>query len=1164
MSKKNKKKQAAQQEPEGFSMLGFFRKYEKTFLLVLLAPALLSMGVTGVMLSVFSDPGDSSAGKLFGETVTHKQFEDVAGLYRRVNRAVDDEQAWQFLALLRAADRAGIEVSDQEVGDEIRSTFRWEILRYLAEKEVKARGMDIGTEEGQQMFNQVMLEKIDQADFDEDIYREILEKRQGMDVRAYELQRQRSAKVSRLLDVLREMAVVSPDEVWEAYQEKNHKRVAEYVAVSGADYAPDPDEDDPESPHFIKPEDLDVFFENASERGFYDQPRQVDMRYLSYSFNSAELDIEDAFGAIDDQTLADHYRDHFTATVAVIGTDVPFEKLGEPELEMIRELVIEDMALERVDLVMNRVADLVAEADAAGALADLDAIRAKVQDELKATGIVVGSTGLVEEDAAGTHEDLAGNTIRRYFRGLHDETKTTDVLAGQHAWFVVRTTDVKEAKQLTRQEVEDHLRTDYAHGTKGEQRAYYDKNKHEQYMRPPAFRVEYAVANAEDFEGETDEAKLEQAKQAMTKALEIASGWDRGFDWDKFDIDAAVPSAVEVGIHEQIDRAELDEDPILGAVAADVSFSPLRELSTHVAERKDGKGYVLFRKLKEFPQELQAFDAVQEEIQTAIAEQRGFNRAKRAASALLDDLARLTGEALKAKLNELGLEAKRTEPIERGDIALDDFPTATGLVTLVFRDSLEIDGPFADSWNDDVGEQILLVRVAEKIDADDDKYEDAYFTLRTELLDKVRGEFAAEQSQRILLEAKGIDPEHVSYATAHRDGPDGQTQVTLRQIFLPPSKEIIDSWLEEKALEDIKQARKALDDGQSWNLVVTTYSEDENSSGLRGSLPPVGRGDLVVSHGLDFVEAIFDLPEKVVSQPILSEEGYHLVQKWQTLDDGKVEFRHILVRTDAALRELPDAVMQQAKDATKTQMQQALERLEQGEPFAIVADEVGSTDDPIARGETFTSDYLTPLELAALAQPLEWQSDEGAAATPDLYFPEAVQVTDAAGETRWHWFACGRDRGDDTRLDMGSARRDRVVYHIVTKDEKKMKRAQKEMTAWLEEQVEKDGRPGFPTIRRQFSELAREYSEAPDAAKGGAFGVLRISDDVRRYGLTFLERTSRKADGTPVEPGFRTDVVEDEAGYHILLVDKVDTKQPTERERFLQVARYLLQGSDWE
>lgn len=127
-----------------------------------------------------------------------------------------------------------------------------------------------------------------------------------------------------------------------------------------------------------------------------------------------------------------------------------------------------------------------------------------------------------------------------------------------------------------------------------------------------------------------------------------------------------------------------------------------------------------------------------------------------------------------------------------------------------------------------------------------------------------------------------------------------------------------------------------------------------------------------------------------------------------------------------------------------------------------------------------------------------------------------------------------------------------------------MNRAQADMKTWLTEQSAKDGRPSFPTIRRKFSELAHEYSVAPDAHKGGAFGVVKLSDDVRRYGMTFLDRTSRKTDGTPVTPGYRSDLFESDEGFHVLLVDKVEIEQPTQRERFLQVARALLQGSDWD
>ena len=78
------------------------------FLLVLLAPALLSMGVTGVMLSVFSDPGDSSAGKLFGELPEHawtdgKPSDELISLLEQIELAGQGANRGHALAWLQAA-----------------------------------------------------------------------------------------------------------------------------------------------------------------------------------------------------------------------------------------------------------------------------------------------------------------------------------------------------------------------------------------------------------------------------------------------------------------------------------------------------------------------------------------------------------------------------------------------------------------------------------------------------------------------------------------------------------------------------------------------------------------------------------------------------------------------------------------------------------------------------------------------------------------------------------------------------------------------------------------------------------------------------------------------------------------------------------------------------
>ena len=104
-------------------MLGFFRRYEKTFLLVLFAPALFTMGMTGVMVSVLQGEGGregGQAGTVFGERINNREWDRFRQQFQAVNGRVNDDQLWRFYALYLQARRMGIRVSDAEVAPSIR------------------------------------------------------------------------------------------------------------------------------------------------------------------------------------------------------------------------------------------------------------------------------------------------------------------------------------------------------------------------------------------------------------------------------------------------------------------------------------------------------------------------------------------------------------------------------------------------------------------------------------------------------------------------------------------------------------------------------------------------------------------------------------------------------------------------------------------------------------------------------------------------------------------------------------------------------------------------------------------------------------------------------------------------------------------------------------
>lgn len=1145
-------------------MLAFFRKYEKTFLLVIFAPALISLGITGVMMDAISgDPGNEVAGRVFGEEVTGREFQSFKQLYASGNQgAADDEQVWRFWALLRAAEQAGIEVSDQELGEEIREKFRWRIAQYKAQKKIEAEGLDpFRDEEARQRWQMEVFNQLSQgtAEFDQETYQQMIAEQTGMGTRRYEELERREAKVMRLMDSIREMGVVSVDDIWEQFQEEHHLRVAEVLAVPASEFVPDLAVTDSNSKAFVSPAQVKAHYQaNLAD---YDEPRRVDAEYVAADLGALKLAVKgDEIGA--------YYEANKHEFVAPVESGQPVYK----ELDAVRGEIEDRLALERADAAMDMVATRVAEARKGEQGVDLKAV-AEAVSQATGTPLLHGTTGFQSREDLSGHEVLAGFAAGSWLDRVDDTEDVTDVLAGEKAWFVLRAKGIRPARTPRWEEVEARAREEYARGSKAERRRWYETHRGE-LQQPERLDVELVTALDEQFGGDH-----QKAKEVLEKVLEEAKKLEPGFRLSRLEGMPAVEGSIGLRTDkvEKTGIAELKQHPALGKEATSIALGVKGELS-RAQERFDGKGWVAWRIAQKHAPTVPTLDEVQEEVAEKVAAGRALTRAEDwVRQELLPQLRHKTGDALAKTLAELKLEPKRTAPFARTATTIEGWPEAGRIVAEAFSSLTEVGGPYGEPLRDEKGQQVLLVRVAEQKDAPEAEFQKQYDALRRDLVRTERNELGGRVVSKILLKAKGIPEAHRDYARQLRDGPEGQVSLQVRQIYLPPDRDIIEGWLKQKARERIEEARQKLAGGASWNAVVSEYSEDEHSRQRGGQLAPVRPGDLRGLYGENLEQRVWDLaqvdpnaPVTTPPEPIESTQGLHLVQRIDGRDQQAV-FRHLLIKTDAEARQLPEEVRKQADEASRAAIEQAWARLQAGEPFEAVADQVGDTLDPLARGEELSLDWTTPFERAALDQPVDWELGEDQEGQDPTWTPEPVEVAGPGGQAGWHWFACERERFARDRV-RGGGRGDRAVYHI-TGTKEAVERARAQMKTWLAEQLEEeDGdRPGFPTILRRFQELARERSGAPDAPKGGAFGLLRLgsgsaahADAVRPYGDEFLRRITLTPEGKPTSAGYRTGPFRSASGWHLVEVTEVTTKPAQDPERATEVADLLLAGTDWQ
>ncbi|HBP19099.1 MAG TPA: hypothetical protein DEA08_15095 [Planctomycetes bacterium] len=1118
-------------------MLGFFHRHQKSLMLILLVPALLAMGITGAVMSVISHQGDQVAGRVYGQEINQLEFQRIRAMFQSTNPQAGDEEAWRFYALLRTAEGNGIDVSRDEVGKNIQNTMRFSIAQNRALEELRKQNVDVQTEEGRRKFQQIYFRYVlnDDLQWDTEEYEETLRRTRGMNVREFEAQEIREAKVQSLLEVLRDMGTVDPDDVWKAYQDEHHLRALGLVEIAAADYRPDLDAVEAGKGH-VSDQQVQLYY--AARKADYDQPRRVDMAFAGVRFEDAEGEVE---APSVEQLEAFNEREG----IAAVGS------FAENE-DKIRDLWFEEQARLRVETIMDAFATRIEKAKLDKEPIDLAAITSAVKTELKSEVVLSGQTGLVTEEDLAKEGLLTGWASRRWFR-VKAEGECSEVLGGDKGWFVLHSKKVEFARTPKFDEIEAQVRQDYARGSEKERKAYYQDHQSD-YLLDKAWVVEAALAKDSAFEGNHD-----KARDAVNKAVDVSEKWEKPWPLKKFEVDPDVPQ-LEVKEWERITRSELDEDAILKRVASEVATSPRAKLS-RVFEYEGG--WAVFRVVKQLQRETQPYEEVKEQVAEAVALERAVERAEQGAQTILADLRNLRGDALQKALEKRGLKERVTEAFARTATSIEGVEDGSRFVAEAFSAEAEVGGTYEAVVPDPSGKRVFLVRVAKRVDAPADGFAAAYQALRKDLLSKKRMDYAENQRRKLLLFAKGVSDELVSYATEVRDGPSGEYKLTFRQIFLPPDREIIDGWLETEARKKLAKAKEALDKKTSWPSVVDAYSEHELSRRAGGELAPQTREELSGTWGIDFSEAVFVLPRGQLSAPIKSSKGMHLVRLLADKPDGRKVFQHVMVSLDPKIRLLPDSVRQQAKEASRKKLVDAAARIAKGEGFSEVAFELGDTRDPYGQGQELEVGFTTHLERAALGQYLEFEPPEGHPNEGDMtWVPDVVEVPGPKGVT-YHLFACQRDRDGDAGFLEDSRWTDRKVFHIASSNKADVERARSELISRFKSMVASDQDRSWYQIEKHFGEVAADYSKVPTAKKGGALGSMSLHNGIRPYGGKFLEAVCYPG-GAPATAGKRTEVFESEAGFHLVEILEVETSKPDARERFGIVAERILNGTGWK
>jgi peptidyl-prolyl cis-trans isomerase SurA len=204
----------------------------------------------------------------------------------------------------------------------------------------------------------------------------------------------------------------------------------------------------------------------------------------------------------------------------------------------------------------------------------------------------------------------------------------------------------------------------------------------------------------------------------------------------------------------------------------------------------------------------------------------------------------------------------------------------------------------------------------------------------------------AEQSYRQHITRRDVD----AFKEAHRDSLPERISLSHINLKIRPSGQV----LEEK-LARLEEVRQLLDGGADFAELAREYSEDPGTAAQGGDLGCFGRGELVP----EFEEVAFQLKPGEVSEPVLTEFGYHLI-KLREKREGTICASHVLM-------------LARSSDSDKDRVQQELRDLRAealaGEDFATLARKHSQTAATAMRGglwDVFPREQMPPFLAAHL------------------------------------------------------------------------------------------------------------------------------------------------------------------------------------------------------
>jgi len=267
--------------------------------------------------------------------------------------------------------------------------------------------------------------------------------------------------------------------------------------------------------------------------------------------------------------------------------------------------------------------------------------------------------------------------------------------------------------------------------------------------------------------------------------------------------------------------------------------------------------------------------------------------------------------------------------------ALGENVTKENILRLLVEEKLIAEKAERDDITASDGEiEMQLERVMQNIIAQFPTYQDFLQVLQNEgltadgLKERYRNQIAKQVVRDKLLQQEVLSKINVSeyekrqYYETHLDSfPDRPRMVKIAEISIKPA---MGSESLDQALQMIEDIQDELNKGADFEELARKYS-DCPSAAQGGDLGYFSRGQMVP----EFEKAAFALEIGEVSEPVLTEFGYHLIRV-DDKRDGEIKARHILIEA---------SMSDSDKDKITQLVDEVYQKLQNGADFIEVAKE---------------------------------------------------------------------------------------------------------------------------------------------------------------------------------------------------------------------------------